>query len=231
MIPKKIFQTHKSWDYIQSNPDVLNAVNSWKKFKDEFEYNFFSNEECEKFMKENFKGIIYNIYKKLPLSVMKADLWRYCVIYHYGGIYADADTLLLCNPNEIIKDKNCLVVTPENNVHLCQWVFASPPKNPLLKSVIDMAVQRYQYESDTHKMKENLVHYITGPGVFTNGIEKYLKNNNIQTYKNRTEYYKNNNNNVMYLSLNIHNKMVSHLFTGSNTKDGWLNNIPNDFRL
>ena len=95
-----------------------------------------------------------------------------------------------------------------------------------------MVVQRYQHESDVNKVKQNIVHYITGPGAFTNGIEKYLESNNIQTYSNRIDYYKNNNNNnVMYLSLDIHEKMVSHLFTGSNTKDGWLNNIPDNFKL
>ncbi len=232
MIPKKIFQSHKSFDYIKSNTDLLNAVNSWKKYSPEYEHNFFTDQQCDEFMQKNFKGIVYSCYKKLPLGVMKADLWRYCIIYHYGGIYADADTVLLCNPNEIIKDKNCLIVTPENSVHLCQWVFAAPPKNLLLKNVINMVVQRYQHESDVNKVKQNIVHYITGPGAFTNGIEKYLESNNIQTYSNRIDYYKNNNNNnVMYLSLDIHEKMVSHLFTGSNTKDGWLNNIPDNFKL
>ena len=33
------------------------------------------------------------IFIKLSLKVMKGDLWRYCVVYHYGGIYADADTI------------------------------------------------------------------------------------------------------------------------------------------
>ena len=36
----------------------------------------------------------------LPIAVMKADLWRYCVIYKYGGIYADADTVCKINPKE-----------------------------------------------------------------------------------------------------------------------------------
>ena len=34
-------------------------------------------------MKENFSGDVYNAYLKLPIAVMKADLFRYCVVYHY----------------------------------------------------------------------------------------------------------------------------------------------------
>jgi len=108
IIPKKIFQTHKSIEFISRNPKLMNAINSWRKYSKEFEYYFYTDEICEKFMKENFEGEIYDAYKKLPISVMKADLWRYCVVYKYGGIYADADTICLTNPNYLLKNANKL---------------------------------------------------------------------------------------------------------------------------
>jgi mannosyltransferase OCH1-like enzyme len=182
-------------------------------------------------MQKNFKGIIYNCYKKLGMGVMKADLWRYCVIYHYGGIYADTDTVLLCNPNDIINNKNNLVIVPENDVHLCQWIFAAPPKNPLLKTVIDLSVRRIQEEMEKSSNKKHIVHYLTGPGVFTDGIEKYLKMNNLETYNERNKYI-NYPNDIMYVhSHDLHIRMIKHLFTGSTKDDGWLFKKDKKFKI
>jgi mannosyltransferase OCH1-like enzyme len=74
-------------EYINSKEKIKNAVNSWKKHSD-FEYNFYDDAQCEEFIKNNFDSNVYEAYMKCPMNVMKADLWRYCVIYKYGGIYA-----------------------------------------------------------------------------------------------------------------------------------------------
>jgi hypothetical protein len=43
-------------------------------------------------MKEHFSGDeVYNVYKSFPLNIMRADLWRYAILYFYGGLYADID--------------------------------------------------------------------------------------------------------------------------------------------
>ena len=85
MIPKKIFQTHKSINYILSKPKIRKAIDTWKNNKD-FKYYFFTDDLCEKFIKEYFNEDVYKAYNRLPLAVMKADLWRYCVIYHFSEI-------------------------------------------------------------------------------------------------------------------------------------------------
>lgn len=222
MIPRKIFQSHKSIDYINSDDKLLNAVNSWKNCSPEYSYYFYTDQQCDEFMQTNYKGIIYNCYKKLPMNVMKADLWRYCVIYHYGGIYADSDTILLSNINNILDNKKDFVIVPENDVHLCQWIFASSPKNPILKNVIDLSIKNIQCEMDNWSHKKHIVHYMTGPGVFTDGIERYLKINKLQTYSNKMHYI-NYPNDIMHVHpYNFHDIKVKHLFTGSTKSDGWI---------
>lgn len=56
----------------------------------------------------NFNPVVYKAFLRCPMAVMKADLWRYCIIYYYGGIYADYDTICLDNPNHLIKDSQLL---------------------------------------------------------------------------------------------------------------------------
>ena len=131
-----IFQTHKSIEYINSKPKLCLAVKSWLTQTAQFKYFFYDDNKCNTFMKEIVGGKIYEAYQCLPIKVMKADLWRYCIIYEYGGIYADTDTICKINPNIFLND-SLLTIVPENDIHLCQWVFSAPPKSPILKEIIN----------------------------------------------------------------------------------------------
>ena len=83
MIPKNIYQTQKSQDFINSRYRLKEGQDSWKKHEAKgFNYHFYNDQECDSFIKEHFNDI-YDAYQKLPIPVMKADLWRYCVVYHY----------------------------------------------------------------------------------------------------------------------------------------------------
>ena len=217
-----IFKTHKSINYIHSRPKLNLAVKSWimQSQSKNFHYYFYDDAMVEQFMRDVVGGIIYEAFQKLPIKVMKTDLWRYCVIYEYGGIYADADTICKINPNIFLTEAFLTIVPEHDNIHLCQWVFSAPPKSPILKEVIDLSVKRIL---ETNPIKgEHIIHYLTGPGAFTDGIERYLKNNNKQTFSRKKEYY----NYPDYATLRVfnpnifHEKMVIHFFAGSDA-DGW----------
>lgn len=223
-IPKRIFQTHKSVQYIRSKPQLQNAINSWRRHVPEFGYHFYTNEMCDEFMKtdmvELFGEGIYEAYNKLPMAVMKADLWRYCVIYKFGGIYADADTICKCNPNIFTMYDTMLVCAPEDeHSYLCQWCFAAPANSPILKSVIELSIKRI-LEMPVIK-GEHIIHFLTGPAVFSDGVENYLKENNYQIFKNRQQYFVYKNPTMIcFKSQMFHNNMIEHLFFGSQN-DGW----------
>jgi mannosyltransferase OCH1-like enzyme len=275
MIPKQIFQTHKSIEFIQSQTNLNDAVNSWRKYSllpgfphaiynklmyiinlrkrnykiafpiklyniflqainkfknyknKVFKYYFFDNQMCDDFMKQHFSGEIYDCYSKLPVAVMKADLWRYCVIYKNGGIYADADTICKFHPF-IFTNNNCLLcLVPENKDHLCQWVFSAPPNSPILKTIIDLSIERIK--QTTELKDEHFIHYLTGPGVFTDGIVKYLQKNNCPTFENKKLFHNYPDNVLKVFNYdNFHKNIVTHLFTGQ-SKGGWCEERDNLF--
>lgn len=222
IIPSKIFQTHKSMEYIQNDEQLKMATDSWK--KEGFEYHFFTDDECEKFIKENFDENVYKAYMKCPRVVMKADLWRYCVIYFYGGIYADADTICLTHPSIFLRNSQLVLVPESDNIHLCQWVFSAPQHSPVLKSIIDLSVERILNRKVIKG--HNIIHKLTGPGVFTSGIEKFLKENNYTRYVRKRDYtdYPET---ILYVfeQKYFHKCVIQHLYTGCRP-DGWKNNMP-----
>jgi len=65
------------------------AFNSIKKQNPEFKIFLYDEKDCQEFIKKNYSNEIYHTYMCLIPQAYKSDLWRYCVLYKYGGIYYD----------------------------------------------------------------------------------------------------------------------------------------------
>ena len=102
---------------------------------------------------------------------MRGDMWRYLVVYRYGGIYADLDTLCREPIDSWCSPAYDMIVCPEHDHHLCQWTFAASRGNPIVKSVVDVVLDRVK--KGNYKIP-HFVHYMTGPGAWTTGILRAL---------------------------------------------------------
>ena len=85
-VPLKIFQT---WCTKKLPKDMEKAVANIKQSNPEFEHYLFDDNDCRDFIKNNYSQHILNAFDKLIPGAYKADLWRYCVLYFYGGVYLD----------------------------------------------------------------------------------------------------------------------------------------------
>lgn len=164
-VPAKIFQTWHSKNlppYMQKCVDQLKAENP------EFEHFLFDDDDCRNFIKEHFDSDILDAFDHLKPGTYKADLWRYTVLYIYGGIYLD----IKYQPKHGFKfkyflDKEYLVLERPSSVFwapdsygIYNAMMICKPKNPLLLKAIKKIAENV-------KMKEygysNL--YPTGPGL------------------------------------------------------------------
>jgi hypothetical protein len=55
----------------------------------EFTYFLYDDNMCRDFIEKNFDTDVLYSFNKLKPGAYKADLWRYCILYKYGGIYLD----------------------------------------------------------------------------------------------------------------------------------------------
>lgn len=89
-LPKIIFRTF-------SNKTVSNnffeTSEEWKKLNPEYNIVWYDNKECDSFMKQYYEGEVFQAYQILKPGAYKADLWRLCILYKYGGVYVDAHSL------------------------------------------------------------------------------------------------------------------------------------------
>lgn len=86
IIPLNIYQT---WHTKNLPPKMFESVNLIKTLNPIFNHQMFDDNDCRKFIKNNFEPIVLHAFDSLIPGAYKADLWRYCILYKNGGIYLD----------------------------------------------------------------------------------------------------------------------------------------------
>lgn len=184
-IPKVIHQTFSDVNL----PDEIKFVmNENKKKCPGCEFKFYSDSDRELFIKNNFKKEVYHAYKKInPLyGAMKADFFRYCVLYKEGGIYLDIKSSFLDDPFKYIKEDDiCILDIKRNNLEPWrfykptyeQWLLIFQKGHPYLSKMILQMIHyiNIKFEPRIHGIerlntKQKILH-VTGPDAFTKVIE------------------------------------------------------------
>jgi mannosyltransferase OCH1-like enzyme len=199
-IPKKIHYTFKT-NILPQN--IVDVINHNKKICRDFEFIFYDDNDIDNFIKTNFNSITYNAFKNIndKLGAMKADFFRYCVLYIIGGVYIDVKSKINFPLKKIIHPKDvCILDIPRNSLERWrrysptyeQWLLIFAPRHPYLLSMINLMVNyinnKYEPKINGIRMlntKEKILN-ITGPDAFTRAINYYL----ISTKKNKIRFHR-----------------------------------------
>lgn len=173
MIPKIIWQTYKDKKE-NLTPYMLDSIKTWKDLNPDYELRYMDDIQAAEFIKAEYGDEWHQIFINCPVGVMRGDLWRYLVIYKYGGVYADLDTNCLKPISNWMSDDYDMIVCPETSTHFCQWTFAAVAGHPLIKSVLDEIKQAF---AEPIYGQPHFVHKMTGPAIWTIGILKGLNIN------------------------------------------------------
>lgn len=94
-------------------------IQEWIKGNPEFQYIYWTDKDSGTFIKENFEPDVYHAYCTLIPGAARSDLFRYCVLYHYGGVYANVHleplNLIKMNLTPITHDGNSFIAVGRNN--------------------------------------------------------------------------------------------------------------------
>jgi mannosyltransferase OCH1-like enzyme len=86
IIPLNIFMT---WNSKEMPTNMKKSVEMVKSKNSEFNFYIYDDEDCRNFLKKYFINDVVDAFDGLIPGAYKADLWRYCVLFYYGGIYQD----------------------------------------------------------------------------------------------------------------------------------------------
>ena len=200
-IPKIIFQT----GYNNRIKNILhfNSIISFIELNPEYKYIYYNNTNSRKFLRENFSDEINHSYDLLVPGAYKADLLRYCFLYHCGGCYFDCKQILkIPIRNFLDKNKNLVLCNDVIDNALLNAVIFSSKRNVILEKAIKDCVYNILNKLGTSALD------ITGPIFFFKSIKKYINNDNLILQNNRppedfldfwNDYY---NNNITLISTN-----------------------------
>tara|TARA_Y100000816_G_C26078070_1_gene567774 strand:+ start:991 stop:1665 length:675 start_codon:yes stop_codon:yes gene_type:complete len=199
-IPKII---HHIWMGKNKIPDVnLYCANSIKKTNPDFKYILWMDDDIDKLMKTEFPEY-YEKFNELPRMIMKIDMFRYFLMYKYGGLYTDMDYLMF-KKFDILNEK---VVIPcnredENGLPIClgNCIFASQPNHKFWKSLMDtlFKIDRSKIDYNTDKnIDENVLG--TGPMFVFVMWKMYSKTNDDICVTNRSLFHPPSKRNEEYI--------------------------------
>jgi hypothetical protein len=137
------------------------SIESCIKLNPEYEHVFFTNDDCDMFMANNFPGRVNEAYNKLVPGAYKADLFRLCYLYKKGGVYLDANKTLMVPLRDIISPEcSFFSVIDLKSCNIFQAFIASEPGLPYLdrciEAIVDNVSKKFYGTSDLS---------ITGPGL------------------------------------------------------------------
>lgn len=101
-IPKQIFRTHST--LVVPRAFYQEAHESWIRLNPHYRMEWVSNEEQRAFM-ESFGAREYAAYQALTVGAYKCDLWRLCILFQRGGVYADSYTVLHRPLDNVLNNK------------------------------------------------------------------------------------------------------------------------------
>ena len=85
-IPRRVFQT---WHTHDLPPRMRGCVDRLRQQHTGWEFTLYDDQECRDFLVAHFEPDVVAAYDRLIPGAFRADLWRYCVLWVYGGVYLD----------------------------------------------------------------------------------------------------------------------------------------------
>ena len=167
-IPKTIYLCYKH----KQIPNYI--IPNWQKLNPNYNIILYDNQDCIDFLNEHYGEEYVTIFNFIKDGPIKADFWRCCILYKYGGVYADIDTKpimpldnLIETDLELLTVRSCgcescitpeLIICKKNNklLDLCIKTYINYMNNKKPYSYWDWSIVRIMKDNFKIIIKENI---------------------------------------------------------------------------
>ena len=158
MIPKII---HQIW--IGPKPAPTKFMDTWRDKNPDFEYIRWNEEEIKK---RNLKLECINRINEMEEINGKADIIRWEILYEYGGVFLDADSICIEPIDDILMNTPCFSGWEHEQLRkglIATGTMGFPPKHPLVKN----AIQWIKMNNVNVRITKQRAWQTVGPGLLT----------------------------------------------------------------
>lgn len=231
------------WAYWDSDdiPEIVKLCQkNWKRLAPNYQINLVNKEKAKQLVE-------LPDYWEYLKPYRQSDIFRLKVLEKYGGVWMDASSFLMNNPDNFVSPNDItLFTTPaskEENPVFENWFIASPPNHPTIKKWISETLkavedpEKYindspQYNIDAVQNPTYLICHLALKNIYEND-KNSLKNAKIHDC-NETAFYQHKLNSWQNLGQTLFNGFVfnpDRLFVklrGSDRRNMDINNIPHN---
>ena len=180
-IPRRIHQTTDIPHVYKSCIDQVREMNpGWA-------HTVYTDADCRTFLWEHFPGDVaraYDAINSVDYGVARADLFRYCVVYKFGGVYLDVkscpdkdlDSILLAGGGRPMVSRWAHPIKTNSDIDEFQnWHLIYPPGHPILLSTISTITYNIRhFHTQAVQYGKTGVLALTGPYVYTDAVMSFV---------------------------------------------------------
>ena len=172
--PALLHQAWRSTDVEKMEARLAACVRSWRVVNPSLRQTLYDDALAAAFVRRHYPQWA-SLYFELALPIERSDVFRYLVVHHYGGWWADIDTF---SKRPLAGLSGDLIVgrEPQNNVDgfgVLQYFFGATPRHPFFSDYLMPMIARRA----RRRGKDGLgyVLWTTGPQVFTAAYKSYVR--------------------------------------------------------
>ncbi len=157
-IPNNVYQT---WEIDRLGRTHLSELAKFRDHNSDYSFYFYDQKQMDEYMGTYFKGDdILDVYRRAKYGPLKADIWRYCILWERGGVYFDINKMVGTPLARLIEPADLGIISFERNVspiqcpssiasqllfphnNLLNWGLMFAKGHPFLRLVIDGIVEK-----------------------------------------------------------------------------------------
>lgn len=205
---KNIWQTWKVDLLLEKFPSKYRDFQkTWPTVNPDYKHQVLPDEACEELVNQLFSVVpdVAHAYNIMPKSILKADFFRYLILFARGGVYSDIDTVSLKPIDSWMSANDTLYGKPNNpglvvgieadpdrpdwadwyarRIQFCQWTIQAKKGHPMLREIVALITEITIERESKHQLNKVLgkdeggdVMVWTGPGIWTDSVFAYMNN-------------------------------------------------------
>lgn len=190
-IPAVCYQT---WVDNKFGKTHYKEIANFRALNSDLAWVLFDDEKMNSYMQRAWSGNeIFEVYARSKFGPMRADIFRYCLLYDQGGYYFDIGKG--CNKSirsfhdrsssGLISFENNICITPPTLPNhnllshptslIIQWGFGFAPRHPFLKEAIRLIeINWHHFKEKSFPNPKEAILSLTGPGLFTQAVRNSM---------------------------------------------------------
>lgn len=163
-IPKRIVQY---WNQSDIPTEIAGVMRHWQR-QPGYDYTCFDRRKALQFLAERFDRQVVSAFRLANHPAEESDFLRLCALWVDGGIYADADDMVVGDLDALLAQNSGAILFQEQFGAIANNVICARPGHPLIKTALDMACDALIARANDGTWTK------TGPGLLTRAAAAYV---------------------------------------------------------